>query len=233
LTHVPWFGGALSWCRDAFGLHDHVPQWLGVPAVALVGVAMVRLARVRRLWRRSRCADATGVEVLPSSELFAYTLPGAGGHVVVSQGLVDELDDVEFAIVMAHERAHGRLRHDRFVVIGAVAVALVPILAPLQRRLRFALERWADETTVVELDVDRGVVARTLATVALSAAAVPAGASGVVGVGVGARVTALLDPPSGGRAAVALGSVGIATVIGAAVVQAHHLLPLLAALCPG
>ena len=233
LTHVPWFGGALSWCRDAFGLHDHVPQWLGVPAVVLVSVAVVRLVRVRRLWTRSRCDDTNGVEVLPSAELFAYTLPGAGGHVVVSQGLVDELDDIEFAIVMAHEKAHGSLRHDRFVVLGAVTVALVPILAPLLRRLRFALERWADETTVTELEVERDVVARTLATVALSTAMVPAGAAGVVGIGVAGRVTALLDPPSGGRLALALGAVGIAAVLGAAVVQTHHLLPLLVALCPG
>jgi hypothetical protein len=233
LTHVPWFGGALSWCRDAFGLHDHVPHWLGMPAVVLIGVAVVRLFRVRRLWMRSRCDDATGVEVLPSRDLFAFTLPGAGGHVVVSQGLVDELDDVEFAIVMAHERAHGALRHDRFAVLGAVAVALVPVLAPLHRRLRFALERWADETTVAELEVERHVVARTLATVALSTAAVPAGAVGVVGIGVAGRVSALLDPPSGGRLAFALGAAGIAAVFGAAVVQVHHLLPLLAMLCSG
>jgi Zn-dependent protease with chaperone function len=233
LTHVPWFGGALSWCRDAFGLHDHVPQWLGVPAVLLVSVAVVRLVRVRRRWMRSRCDDTNGVEVLPSAELFAYTLPGAGGHVVVSQGLVDELDDVELAIVMAHEKAHGSLRHDRFVVLGAITVALVPILAPLLRRLRFALERWADESTVTELEIERFVVARTLATVALSTATVPAGAAGVVGIGVAGRVTALLDPPSGGRLALALGAVGIAAVLGAAVVQTHHLLPLLAALCPG
>ena len=118
LTHVPWFGGALRWCRDAFGLHDHVPQWLGATAVVLLGVTTVRLVRIRQLWMRSRCHDPGGLEVLPSQELFAYTLPGAGGHVVVSQGLLDELDDVELAIVMAHERAHGSLRHDRFLVLG-------------------------------------------------------------------------------------------------------------------
>jgi hypothetical protein len=114
-----------------------------------------------------------------------------------------------------------------------VAVALVPVLAPLHRRLRFALERWADETTVAELEVERHVVARTLATVALSTAAVPAGAVGVVGIGVAGRVSALLDPPSGGRLAFALGAAGIAAVFGAAVVQVHHLLPLLAVLCSG
>ena len=147
----------------------------GLPAVVLLGVDTVRLARVRRLWMRTRYDTTHGVEVLPSAELFAYTLPGAGGHVVVSQGLVDELDEVELAIVMAHERAHGRLRHDRFVVLGAAAVALVPIMAPLHRRLRFTLERWADESTVAELEVGREVVARTLATVALSTSAFRSG----------------------------------------------------------
>ena len=154
LTHVPWFGGALSWCRDAFGLHDHVPQWLGAagrraarrrggsPCCGSVSSGSGRVATTQAVWR---CC--------PARELFAYTLPGAGGHVVVSQGLLDELDDVELAIVMAHERAHGSLRHDRFVVLGAAAVALVPILAPLHRRLRFTLERWADESTVAELEV--------------------------------------------------------------------------------
>ena len=86
---------------------------------------------------------------------------------------------------------------------------------------------------MAELEVGRGVVARTLATVALSTSAVPVGATGVAGIGVAGRVTALLEPPSGGRGALALSAAGIATVLGAAVVQAHHLLPLLAALCPG
>jgi len=233
LTHVPWFGGALSWCRDAFGLHDHVPQWLGATAVVLLGVTAVRLVRIGQLWMRSRCHDTDGLEVLPSRELFAYTLPGAGGRVVVSQGLLDELDDVELAIVMAHERAHASLRHDRFVVLGAAAVALVPILAPLHRRLRFTLERWADETTVAELELEREVVARTLATVALSTAALPAGAAGMVGIGVAGRVMALLEPPARGRSASALGALGIATVLAAAMVQAHHLVPLLDVLCAG
>jgi len=235
LTHLPWFGGALSWCRDAFGLHEHVPQWLGVPAVALLGVSALRLVRVRRSWIRARCEGTSGVEVVPSRELFAYTMPGPGGHIVVSQRLVDHLDDVEYAIVLAHERAHAAHRHDRFVVLGAISVALVPMLAPLHKRLRFALERWADESTVTDLDVERTLVARTLATVALSTAAIPAGAAGVVGIGVAGRVTALLEPPSTARAraALALGASGIVAVLGAAVVQAHQLVPLLAALCPG
>ena len=235
IAHLPWFGGAIAWCRDALGLHHHhIPAWLGVPAVAACVLGGIRLYRVRRTWRRLRCTHSGGLEVVSSAELFAYTMPGAGGQIVVSSGLVEHLDEREFAVVVAHERAHASHRHDRYVLIGAVAVAVVPALAPLQRRLRFTLERWADETAVAELAVERRVVARTLASVALSGAAVPAGAVGIVGLGVAGRVNALLEPPTTSRSSLwlGLGAVGIIGVVGAAAVQAHHVLPLLASLCP-
>ena len=187
VAHLPWFGGAIAWCRDALGLHHQIPAWLGVPAVAACVVGGIRLFRVRRTWRRFRCTHRGGVEVVPSADLFAYTMPGAGGQIVVSSGLVERLDEREFAVVVAHERAHATHRHDRYVLVGAIAVAMVPALAPLQRRLRFTLERWADETAVAELACERHVVARTLASVALSGAAVPAGAVGIVGLGVAGR----------------------------------------------
>jgi len=188
---------------------------------------------VLRLWLRTRCDKSDDVEVLPSPELFAYTLPGAAGHIVMSQGLLDELDDVQFSVVLAHERAHGSLRHDRFVILGAITVALVPLLEPVRRCLRFALERWADEVTVSELSVERNVVARTLATVALGTAAVPRGATGVAGVGVAGRVSALLDPPPIRKSPLVLSAVGVVATLAAAAVQTHHLAPLLAVLCQG
>jgi len=235
VAHLPWFGGALAWCRDALGLHHQIPPWLGVPAVAACVIGATRLHRVRRTWRRLRCTNAGEPEVLASADLFAYTMPGAGGQIVVSSGLVERLDERELAVVVAHERAHAIHRHDRYVLVGAVAVALVPALVPLQRQLRFTLERWADETAVAELAVERHVVARTLASVALSGAAAPAGAVGIVGLGVAGRVTALLEPPTTARSSLwlAVGGVGIVGVLGAAAVQAHHVLPLLASLCPG
>ncbi len=235
LTHLPWFGGALTWCRDALDLHPRVPEWLGMPAVIMIGAAGVRLHRVRRSWLRFRCDESDGIEILPSDKLFAYTMPGPGGHIVVSDGLVERLDDGEVAVVLAHERVHARQRHDRYLLVGAVAVAMLPFLAPMQRRLTFALERWADEDAVTELDADRTLVARTLATVALSGAAVPPGAVGVVGLGVAGRVAALLEPAptAQSRLWLSVGAVGVLAVLGAAAVQAHHVMPLLAALCPG
>jgi len=235
LTHLPWFGGALAWCREAFGIHQQIPDWLGVPAVLVLGLAVVRLHRVRRSWRRFRCTHSDGVQIVPSAESFAYTMPGPGGHIVVSDGLVERLDARELAVVVAHEQAHARHRHDRFVLLGSVTVALLPLIAPLQRRLRFALERWADEATVETLDVERTLVARTLATVALSGATVPAGTVGISGLGIAGRVTALLEPPPSGRSWLSLsaGAIGVIAVLGAAVVQAHHITPLLVTLCPG
>ena len=111
----------------------------------------------------------------------------------------------------------------------------MPPLAPPQRRLRFALEHWADESTVDDLNVERHQVARTLASVALLGAAVPAGAFGIVGLGVAGRVTALLELPPTSRSPLwmAVGVAGIIAVLTASAVQAHHVLPLLTTLCPG
>lgn len=235
VAHLPWLGGAMAWCRDTLGLHQQIPDWLGLPALMAVLAGGIRLGRVRRDWRRFHCHHSDGLEIAPSEELFAYTMPGPGGHIVVSRGLVASLDDHEMAIVVAHEQAHARYRHDRYVLTAAIAVALLPLLAPLQRRLRFALERWADEAAVRDLDVDRRDVAHTLAAVALSSLPAPAGAVGIGGPGVVDRVTALLDPPRLDRAApwLAFGVAGVVAVMSAAAVQAHHLLPLLASLCPG
>ena len=172
---------------------------------------------------------------MPSAELFAYTMPGPAGRIVVSSGLVDTLDAGALSVVVAHERVHAHHRHDRYVLVASATVAVLPVLVPLQRRLRFALERWADEEAMADLAVEPRSLARTLAAVALSGATIPAGAVGVAGLGVAARVSALLDPPVTRRTTwwTAVGGVGVVAVLGAAAVQAHHLLPLLASMCLG
>jgi Zn-dependent protease with chaperone function len=235
VTHLPWFDGALAWCRDALGIHPRSPVWLGGAALAWLVVACARLRGVCRSWRKLHTAHSSGVEVLPSSEVFAYTLPGRAGHIVVSDGLLRRLDQQEVDIVLAHERAHASNRHDRYQLAAATAVAVVPVLRPLQRQLRFAVERWADEAAIEELDVDRELVALTVATVALSAAAPPRGAVGIGPGSVTARVTALLEPlPTRRPWLPVLGSAfATLSVLAAAAVQLHHLMPLFVTLCPG
>jgi beta-lactamase regulating signal transducer with metallopeptidase domain len=201
----------------------------------LVVLAVVRSQSVIRSWKGYRRLDPAVPEVVESEALFAYTLPGRGGQIVLSSGLVGELAPEELAVVLAHERAHVLHRHDRLVLVADLANAIVPFVRPLQRRLVFVLERWADETAVATIGGDRRVVARTLARVALSHGGVPAPAVAFGGLGVAARVDALLDPPSGAgsRPWMMVMATGVVAVAIAGVVQVHHVLPLLLALCPG
>jgi hypothetical protein len=81
---------------------------------------------------------------------------------------------------------------------------------------------------------DRGFVARTLGKVALRSAA-PTAAMGFAGLGVPARVAALLSPPTTAlRSSVHAALWSAVTLTGAlALFQIHHIAVLLAALCKG
>jgi beta-lactamase regulating signal transducer with metallopeptidase domain len=123
----------------------------------------------------------------------AVAVPGRGGGVLVSRGLLERLTAGELQVVFLHERSHLRHRHHRYLALGALAAGVLPPLRRMNERLRFSLERWADEDAA-EAVGDRPLVARTIARVALtSPAASPLPAfseSGVVG-----RVKALLGTP--------------------------------------
>lgn len=230
--HVPLIGPGFQWCAKAFGVHEQMPVWIGLPAFALVVFGTVRAAGVFRSYRRLR-HDRGELDVADDQRAFAYTLPGPGGHVVVSTGLVELLDDAEFDVVLAHEAAHGRYRHDRYLMISRIASASIPLLRPLTSRLEFSLERWADEYAAGHHG-DREFVARTLGKVALSSTA-PVGALSFAGLGVVARVEALLKPAvDEPRPSLMLAtSVGILATGVLSGVQMHHLVSLLTALCPG
>jgi hypothetical protein len=105
------------------------------------------------------------------------------------------------------------------------------MLSPLARRLRFCLERWADEEAVGACG-DRRFVAETLGKVATTAM-VPSGLLGFGALGVPGRVAALLGP-SPSRLAMP-GRVWTVAVVGAAVVfsayQLHHLGMVIASIC--
>jgi len=233
IAHVPLLGGRLDWCAETLGVHDPIPSWVGLPALFLAVAGVVRARAVFSNYRRL-CRDHGGaVEVADHARPFAFTLPGRGGHVVLSSGLVEILDEAEQAVVLAHEHTHARHRHDRYLLTAQLAAAVVPPLRPLASRLQFSLERWADETAVAHCG-NRGFVARTLGKVALSAYA-PTGAMGFTGLGVPARVAALLAPPvTPPRASVQAALWGAIIVTAAlAAFQLHHLARLITALCPG
>jgi Zn-dependent protease with chaperone function len=166
---------------------------VGAMAFVLMLIGSVRVVHVLRLHRRLRAARRSGVEILPSPELFAYTLPGPAGNIVLSEGLVDSLDERECRAVIAHERSHARHRHDRYLLLGRIATALLPFVKPLAGRLEFSLERWADDEAAAAVG-DRRLVATAIARVATAGMHPAPSAAGIARLGAAARAQALLEP---------------------------------------
>lgn len=232
LAHVPLVGNGFQWCAKAVDAHGHIGAPVGVPASVLVIIGSWHAMRALRATRRLR-RDAPGhVQIAEHDQPFAMTLPGRAGQVVVSSGLIDLLDEQEQQVVLAHEAAHGRYRHDRYLLVAAVASSAIPMLRPLAARLQFSLERWADEAAVNACG-DRHLVAVTLGKVALSTPT-PAGVLPFAGLGVAARVATLLGPPvrNPGRMLAGIVWASVACTATLAVFQLHHLAAIAAAFCP-
>lgn len=169
--------------------HHTLPEWLGFVLVA--GSLAMALSVVRTVPRRLRLPSMDAeLVVLSDSAPAAYAVPGRPGHIVVSAGMLRLLDEDERRVLLAHERAHLRLRHHVYVRIADVAAGAVPVLRPLRDRVRFATERWADEAAVADVG-DRTVVARAICRAALAGA--PRGALAMATLGVPDRLEALLD----------------------------------------
>lgn len=229
-------GGAVifDWCLSLTPAH-RVPVALGATAVgaavAMAGSILLAVGRLRV--RRRRQGSTEELVVLSTDVPTAFAVPGRPGQIVVSTGMLRRLDGGERQVLLAHERAHLRHNHHRYLWVATVAAAAAPPLRPLLNRVRFAVERWADEQAVQEVG-DRRLVARAIARAALLQADAPVLAFG--GHGVRARVDALLDVPTRrGFARTATASVLAATMaaVAGSALQLHHLAALVAHACPG
>lgn len=233
LTHIPLLGAGFEWCAKVFGLHEHVPTAVGLPATYAAVAGTWGAIKVLRSQRRLTHHQEGPVEIVAHDQPFAFTLPGRAGHIVISRGLIEFLSDDELSVVLAHERAHGRHRHDRYLVIAKLGAAIAPMLRPLSSRLEFSLERWADDSAALACS-DRALVTRTLGKVALGSPA-PAMDLGFAGLGVAARMTALLEPAAPQPTARHMMPIyaGVALTGMLATYQLHHLARMIVALCPG
>ncbi|GAA2103522.1 M56 family metallopeptidase [Actinomadura alba] len=151
-----------------FGDDQPVPAGLGIPAIALTCLSVLTATRLSSRWAAEvRDARRTSQEVVESDVPLALAVPGRGGEVLVSRGLLRMLDGTQLQVVFQHEASHLRHRHHRYLALGALAAGTLPLLRSLNTRLRFALERWADEDAA-EAVGDRTLVAHTIAQVALA-----------------------------------------------------------------
>ncbi len=182
-----------------------------VLAAELLGVLALSWVRTARTRRRHR--DLLELVVRPSAELpdarmldhpapVAFCIPGARPLLVLSSGMVAELDDGQLAAVVAHERAHLREHHHLLLlpfVAWEAALALLPAATRAHAAVRELVEMRADDVAVLSLSgtVPRRTLARAIVAAAGGAggAQVPSGALSVTGSATGARVARLLEPP--------------------------------------
>lgn len=230
-----WLASQLAWCITV-GADHRVPTMAGGASVG--GLAAMVIAGSRRL-RRLRASAADGSEqpvvVLATPDLVAFAVPGRPGHVVVSEGMLRSLDLDERRVLFAHEEAHLRNEHHRYIWLSEVATAALPILRPLRRAVRLSTERWADEEAARVVG-DRRLVARAICRAALSQHdGEPAQALAMAEGEVPRRVEALLRRPDharpSGRIGLAAGIAVLGTALAASALQLHHLVVLVVHLC--
>lgn len=185
--------------RDAVP-YDEVAGMAAIPALlaVLAGCAGIawRHFRVRRGALRALAGlPDRGVAVLPDDAAYAYALPGRRDRIVVSSGMLAELDGPERRALFAHERAHLAARHHRYLLTVRLAARANPFLRPLCTSVAYTTERWADEEAAA-VTGSRRTAARAVAKAALVARGAPdAALAHFAAAGpVPRRVAALLAP---------------------------------------
>jgi hypothetical protein len=233
LAAQPFTENLFGWCSHLAHRHEHVPPAAGVLAGAFLVLMARGVTRSVRRYRRLRTEGGTPIEIVASAEPIAVTLPGRRPRVLISTGLLACLEPKQQAVVYAHELAHARLRHHRFLLAGDLVVSAVPVLRPLRAQLSHAIERWADEEAAEGVG-DRRLVATTIARAAFAVSAHADGTLGVAAGSVPERVRVLLAPRPGHmveRAWFGIGCITVALTVGASSVQLHHLVTFSHHLC--
>lgn len=161
--------GAHEWaaaCARMVGRVVPGGRWVGWPAAAgavmlpLLVAAGVRRARSAQhalvevaLVGRREVVAGHDVVVVDDERPLAISVAAYGGAVVLSRGLIEQLDPDEVAAVVRHELAHLEHRHHRLLQLAAGAEYAFGFL-PWSRAgvdgLRCAIERWADEDAAGE-----------------------------------------------------------------------------------
>jgi hypothetical protein len=102
----------------------------------------------------------------------ALSVPATSGRssqVLVTTGLVEALSPDELDLVCAHEEAHLRHGHSRYLAVASAiewGVWFWPPARSSAQTMRVALERWADEVAVGDEQISRGRLRSALLIVA-------------------------------------------------------------------
>lgn len=156
--------GVADQCRGALAplateptFIDWIAAALAVVLAARVGVAIIRSmraasrTRVEPWFGDHHPRDGFDVVTIPTDAVLAFGVRGQTPQVVISTGLSQRLRRDELEAVVGHEAAHLRLHHPAILALlhGIDAgLGVAPFVSRSVRRLRAALEVWAD--TVVD-----------------------------------------------------------------------------------
>jgi Zn-dependent protease with chaperone function len=183
----------------------------GVLVVELLGVLALSWERTARTRRRHRellevvvrpAATVPEARLLDTPAPVAFCIPGARPLLVLSAGMVAELDDDQLAAVVAHERAHLREHHHLYLLPFLAWEAALPVLPAAGRAhaaVRTLVEMRADDVALAALpgpDPRRTLARAIVAAGAHGGGGVPSGALAAGGSAVTARVRRLLGPPA-------------------------------------
>jgi Peptidase family M48 len=235
LYSVAWMVPAehALWCRRMLGHSaDHRPIAGAIVLSMLAAIsarAVVAGRRVTQVWRNEAVGRAA-IAVERSDAFYAFSVPPtarSAGSVVVSTSMLGALTATEQSALFAHERAHLRFDHHRYLLVGRILEGVVPCVRPLTRRVYWLLERWADEVAACEVG-NRNIVATAIAHAALSASG--RGAPALLSFGsdsVVDRVEALFQPLApGNRSANLVLGLCVVAAAAATATQLHHLIDL-------
>ena len=190
---------------------DHwVAQTLAaVLALELLGVLLLSGVRTAATRRRHRAllellvepASAGGdTRLLDHPALVAFCIPGVRPLLVLSSGMVAELDGAQLDAVVAHERAHLAEHHHLLLLPFLAWRAALPVLPAADRAhdaVRDLVEMRADDVALASLagpDPRRTLAAAIVAVAAGAGGQLPDGALAVTGGAVAVRVRRLLAP---------------------------------------
>ncbi|GAB4079846.1 M48 family metalloprotease [Modestobacter muralis] len=211
---------------------DHwVAQTLAaVLALELLGVLLLSFVRTSRTRRRHRELLELVVRPVPGEDTrlldhpapIAFCIPGARPLLVLSSGIVAELDGAQLDAVIAHERAHLREHHHLLLLPFVAWRAALPVLPAADRAhdaVRDLVEMRADDVALATLgcpDPRHTLAAAIVAAAGGAGGQVPEGALAVAGGSVAVRVRRLLAPahplPLVARAAALLGALALLLV---------------------
>ncbi|MEP6462126.1 MAG: M56 family metallopeptidase [Frankiaceae bacterium] len=233
---VPLVARLGHWSGTAIRSGDPVPTLAGVLAGAallwLLGSTLRRVVSTgRELTAAARICRhlgpaAEGLVIVDDEAPDAYALPGIRGRIVVSTAMLRALPGEERRVLLAHEAAHLAHRHHLYVQLAELAAAANPLLRPVSRAVRLAVERWADEVAATEVG-NRRLAAQALARAGLArsqrrAGAAPAAALTAVDSGVAERARALLAGPPRPRPLLAAAVVAVVLATTAAAAETSH-----------